>query len=230
MRWCVIPARGGSKRIPRKNLREFCGRPIIERSIDAALASELFEGVVVSTDDEEIAEIATAAGAAVPFLRVAALSDDQTPTGPVVVDAVERLRELGHVVERVCCLYATAPFVTPSDLERGLTSLDRSGADFSFAATTFAFPVQRSLVVGEDGVARPMFREHIGSRSQDLPEAIHDAGQFYWGATDAFCRFGIVFEGQAVPVMLPRHRVQDIDTPEDWEHAEAMFRVLQQAT
>lgn len=227
-RLAVIPARGGSKRIPRKNLRPFAGLPIIGHSIRAALDSGLFEVVLVSTDDEQIAEAARGLGAQVPFLRPPELADDHTGTQAVVAQAIRAVSAWRSTPQQVCCLYATAPFVRPSDLTEGLRRLDDSGADFAFSVTSFAFPIQRALRCDAQGRVSMMWPEHLASRSQDLEHAWHDAGQFYWGRAQAFLDGVRLYSPAAVAVPLPRHRVQDIDTEEDWRRAELMYRVLQQ--
>ncbi|MGX5805257.1 pseudaminic acid cytidylyltransferase [Bradyrhizobium sp. Arg314] len=226
MRLAVIPARGGSKRIPRKNIRTFGGLPIIAWSIRAALRSACFDRIIVSTDDAEIAKVAKEYGAEAPFLRPGELSDDHTGTVPVVAHAIRWFATEGAAAREVCCLYATAPFVRASDLRQGLDMLRSTEADFAFSVTSYAFPIQRALRITA-GQRVAMFEpEHLGSRSQDLEEAWHDAGQFYWGRSEAWLNNKPVFGQGSVPVLLPRHRVQDIDTPEDWERAECMFRIL----
>ena len=226
MKLAVIPARGGSKRIPRKNIKPFCGKPMIAWSIEVARACGLFDQVVVSTDDREIAEIAKANGATVPFMRPAALSDDFTGTSAVVAHAISWCREHGSAPDLVCCIYATAPFMTAPDLQRGLDIQMNSGADFAFSVTSYPFPIQRSIKVTQNGRIEMFQPEHFSARSQDLIEAFHDAGQFYWGRADAWLANKPIFSAGSVPVMLPRHRVQDIDTPEDWERAEYLFRAM----
>jgi pseudaminic acid cytidylyltransferase len=226
-RLAVIPARGGSKRIPRKNLREFAGRPIIAHSIQAARDSGLFDVVLVSTDDEEIAAVARAHGADVPFLRPKHLADDHTGTQAVVKQAIEAVAAWRSTPEQVCCVYATAPFVRATDLAAGLAWLDTSGAEFAFSVTSFAFPIQRALRLDGQGRVGMMWPEHMATRSQDLEHAWHDAGQFYWGRAEAFLGGVPLYSNAAVAVPLPRHRVQDIDTEEDWRRAELMFQVLQ---
>lgn len=228
MKIAIIPARGGSKRIPGKNIKIFCGKPMIAWSIEAARVSGLFDYIVVSTDDAEIAEVAKAHGAEVPFTRPAVLSDDHTATSPVVAHAVEWYRKHGYMPDPVCCVYATAPFVTAADLQRGLQTLTDTGSDFAFSVASYAFPIQRAIKLTQ-GCRVEMFQpEHFNTRSQDLEEAWHDAGQFYWGRAEAWLSGKPVFSTNAAPVMLPRHRVQDIDTPEDWLRAEWMFKALQQ--
>lgn len=221
---CIIPARGGSKRIPGKNLRPFLGRPMIGWPIAAALASGLFERIVVSTDDPAIAEVARAEGAEVPFLRPAALADDLTPTVPVIAHAIGELG-LGPEVP-VCCLYATAPFVRPADLAAGLDGLRRSGAPFCLSVTSYAFPIQRALRRGDDSRLEMFDPAQALTRSQDLEEAWHDAGQFYWALAATWATAPSVFAGRPAAVPVPRHLVQDIDTPEDWAEAELKMRAL----
>lgn len=225
MNLAVIPARGGSKRIPRKNIREFCGKPIIAWSIQAALESGCFDRVVVSTDDEEIASVAVACGAEAPFLRPGELSDDHTGTGPVVAHAADACAL--DDADLACCIYATAPFVTPADLRRGREVLESTGAEYALSVTSYAFPIQRAVRLREDGRLEMLHPEHFQSRSQDLEEAWHDAGQFYWGLARAWRAGTPIFSSDAAPVPLPRHRVQDIDTLEDWTRAELMFRAAQ---
>lgn len=227
MKICVIPARGGSKRIPRKNIKPFCGKPMIAWSIDAARQSGCFDRVVVSTDDAEIAEVARQCGAEVPFMRPARLSDDHTGTIPVIAHAIEWFISQGTEVRKACCLYATAPFVRAQDLQHGLAELQAQACDYAFSMASYAFPIQRALQLTPSGRVRMFNPEHFNTRSQDLQEAYHDAGQFYWGTTGAWLGNRPIFSDSAVPVLLPRHRVQDIDTPEDWQRAELMFRVLQ---
>lgn len=229
MKLAVIPARGGSKRIPRKNIKPFGGLPMIAWSIRAAIQSQCFDRIIVSTDDAEIGEVAKAHGAEVPFIRPPELSDDLTGTIPVIAHAIQWQNALGAAASQVCCIYATAPFVQASDLQRGLQVLQSTGADYAFSVTSYAFPIQRAIrITPEQGVQ--MFQpEHSNTRSQDLEEAWHDAGQFYWGQAKAWLQHKPLFSRDAAPVVLPRHRVQDIDTPEDWECAELMFKALAQA-
>lgn len=220
----IIPARGGSKRIPCKNIRLFSGKPIIAYSIQAALDSGLFESVIVTTDDDEIAEVARAHGAQVPFMRPEELANDHAPLMPVIKHGVEAMQAVGMDVKRVCCILATSPFVVPGDLERGLAAL--SDAPAAFSVTTFAYPIFRALAVNDKGYLEMIKPEYRETRSQDLPEAFHDAGQFYWATSEFWTTAGGFMDGQAIGVPLPRHRVQDIDEPEDWLRAEAMYRVL----
>jgi N-acylneuraminate cytidylyltransferase len=226
-RLAVIPARGGSKRIPRKNVRPFAGRPMIVWSIEAALAAGCFDAVIVSTDDDGIAEVARAHGARVPFRRPAALADDVTGTVDVIAHAVSAWAEIAEPADPVCCLYATAPFVTPDDLRRGHDLIAAGGADldYAFSVTSFPFPIQRALRMTPAGRVEMIQPEHLSTRSQDLEPAYHDAGQFYWGRAEAWQARRPLFGPRSAPVLLPRHRVQDIDTEEDWETAERLFAV-----
>jgi pseudaminic acid cytidylyltransferase len=226
MRLAIIPARGGSKRIPRKNIKPFCGKPMVAWSIEAALQSGCFDRVVVSTDDAEIAEVARQWGAEVPFMRPANLSDDHTGTIPVVRHAIEWFNQHGHSVEQACCLYATAPFVSAEDLLCGLDILKDNNCDYAFSVTSYAFPIQRAIRINGSGRVEMFNPEHFNTRSQDLEEAFHDAGQFYWGRVDAWLQGKMIFGPDSLPVSLSRHRVQDIDTPEDWVRAEWLFKAL----
>ncbi|OJA07265.1 pseudaminic acid cytidylyltransferase [Halomonas sp. QHL1] len=224
----VIPARGGSKRIPRKNIKSFAGKPMIAWSIEAALASGCFDRVIVSTDDDEIATVASEWGAEVPFRRPAELSDDHTGTIPVIAHAIEWLSDHDKAPKTVCCLYATAPFVQPEDLRSGYQSLQGGEeVDYAFSVTSYVFPIQRALRLSPQGRVAMFQPKHFHTRSQDLEEAWHDAGQFYWGLADAWIKGLPIFTERAMPVFLPRHRVQDIDTLEDWQRAEWLFRAWQ---
>lgn len=230
MKLAIIPARGGSKRIPRKNIKTFCGKPMIAWSIEAARLSCCFDRIIVSTDDEEISEVAQAHGAEVPFMRPSELSDDHTSTTPVIAHAVDWIKQNVGRVDFACCIYAAAPFVQAEDLKRGLALLCESGADYAFSVTTYAFPIQRAIRLTADKRVEMFNPQHFNTRSQDLEEALHDAGQFYWGKASAWLEKKTVFSSSAVPVALPRYRVQDIDTLEDWERAEWLFKVMQIST
>ena len=212
-RVAIIPARGGSQRIPRKNIRLLNGKPLIAYSIETALSSGLFDEVIVSTDDAETAQIARDYGAKTPFLRPANLADHMTGTTPVMQHALQFLIDEGKTPNEACLIYATCPLLTQKDLQNGLEQL--SNAAFCFSATTFDFPIQRALHITENGELAPMFPEHISKRSQDLAEAIHDAGQFYWASTKNWFDEEI-FGPKSKPLLLPRHRIQDLDTEEDW--------------
>lgn len=226
MRLAVIPARGGSKRIPRKNIKPFGGLPMIAWSIRAATLSKCFDRIIVSTDDAEVAQVAQVHGAEVPFMRPLELSDDHTGTIPVIAHAIQWQNAQGTTASQVCCIYATAPFVHASDLQRGLHTLLETGADYAFSVTSYAFPIQRAIRITPEQRIEMFQPEHCATRSQDLEEAWHDAGQFYWGQAEAWLAHKPLFSLAGAPVPLPRHRVQDIDTPEDWERAEWMFKAL----
>ena len=233
MNIAIIPARGGSKRIPRKNLRNFCGQPIIVYSIQVALQSGLFEHVVVSTDDPEIAALAVQYGAEVPFVRPAELADDHASTAAVMQHAVKACRDLGWDVRHLCCLYATAPFVQMTDLQAGLALLGMPVADvvqYVFSATSFAFPVQRAIRLDNNGAVEPVWPENMPKRSQELEPLFHDAGQFYWGHAGAFESLLPLFAAHSRALLLPRHRVQDIDDEDDWVRAEYLYRALKGCT
>jgi len=227
MKLCVIPARGGSKRIPRKNIREFYGKPMIAWSIEAARASGCFDQIIVSTDDAEIADVARQWHADVPFMRPAELADDFAGTTPVVAHAVQWLQAHGHQLKAVCCLYATAPFVEAADIKEALRMLDQVADDrFVFTATAYPSPIQRALRLDlASGEAHMWQPEHFKKRSQDLEPAYHDAGQFYWGQPKAWLSSGNLFEGSKL-LLVPTWRVQDIDTQEDWTRAELLCKVL----
>ena len=219
----IIPARGGSKRIPRKNLKPFDGVPMIVRSIRKALESGLFDAVVVSTDDDEIADVARANGAEVPFMRPADLADDFTGTAAVIAHALQQL----PVFDYACCVYATAPLLQARYLRQGLELLKQHPhKSFAFSVCGFGFPVQRALTLDEEGALTSLYPEFRTTRSQDLPEAFQDAGQFYWGRSEAWLRGETLFSPASLPVILPRYLVQDIDTPEDWQRAEYLYAAL----
>lgn len=227
MNVCIIPARGGSKRIPKKNIREFCGKPMIARSIEAANAAGIFDRIIVTTDAEEIAVVAKACGAEVPFMRPPELSDDHASTDAVVIHALNWFKNNGIELEYACCLYATAPFVKPEYLRKGLDLLKSTGASTGFSVTSFPFPIFRGLKINQKGALEMFWPEHRLTRSQDLPEAFHDAGQFYWLNVEKYMKAPTLYASDAVPIILPRHLVQDIDTPEDWARAEFMFQSLE---
>ncbi|MGP6420384.1 pseudaminic acid cytidylyltransferase [Pseudomonas putida] len=219
----IIPARGGSKRIPRKNLLAFDGVPMIVRSIRTALDSGLFEQVVVSTDDADIAELALAHGAQVPFLRPAELADDFTGTAAVIEHALQQL----PAFDFACCVYATAPLLQARFLRQGFELLQQHpDKAFAFSVCSFGFPVQRALTVDGQGALTALYPEFRNTRSQDLPEAFQDAGQFYWGRSEAWLRGEVLYSSASLPVIVPRHLVQDIDTLEDWKRAEYLYAAL----
>jgi len=222
----IIPARGGSKRIPGKNIKSFAGKPIIGWVIDAAVKSGLFERIIVSTDDEEVAATAVECGAEVPFLRPAELADDHTGIIEVVQHSIAWMQEENIPVEHVCCMLATAPFIQPDILSKALDRLIELQAQYAFSVTEYAFPIQRAIRINSDGRVEALWPENIATRSQDLEDVYHDAGQFYWGTTQAWVQGEAIFSSGSVPIKLPRYRVQDIDTSEDWTRAELMFNAL----
>jgi N-acylneuraminate cytidylyltransferase len=218
----VIPARGGSKRIPRKNIKDFCGKPMIAWSIEAAKASGLFEHIIVSTDDAEIAAVAKQWGAEVPFVRPAELSNDHAGTTEVIAHATQWALDQDFNVKAVCCIYATAPFVQVDDLKRGLEALESGDWAYAFTVTNYAAPIFRSFKRTAEGGIEMFFPEHFSTRSQDLPAALHDAGQFYWGRPSAWLEGKDAFGPQSFPVIIPHWRIQDIDSPDDWHRAEIL--------
>ena len=227
MKLCVIPARGGSERIPRKNIKNFCGQAMIGYSIKAALDSQCFDQVIVSTDDAEIADVAKSFGVSVPFVRPDELANDYAATMPVIKHAIEWFDGQGQSPSEVCCLYATAPFVSASTIRKAYDQMQSTQADYCFTVTSFAFPIQRAIKITAENRIEMFYSEHCEARSQDLEKSYHDAGQFYWGKSEAFKQQKLLFSKSSTPYILPRHLVQDIDTPEDWKRAELMYQVLQ---
>ena len=228
MNICVIPARGGSKRIPGKNIKDFCGKPIIAWSIEVAKASGLFDHVLVSTDDAEIARVARAWGAEVPFVRPAEIANDYAGTTEVIAHASQWALDQGWSISAVCCIYATAPFIKVNDLKKGLESLQSGDWSYAFSASDFASPIFRAFKQRPDGSIEMFFPDYFTTRSQDLPEALHDAGQFYWGKPSAWIEGQRIFDRHTMPVIIPRWRVQDIDTQDDWLRAEVIHNLLEQ--
>ena len=222
----LIPARGGSERILRKNIRNFSGRPIIAWSIELAKRSEIFDRIVVSTDDHEIAETALNEGAEVPFIRPSKLSDSGTGITPVVKHAILKMQQSDIVVSELCLIYATAPFLQIDALKEGLKLLHTEDCDYVISVTTYAFPIQRAVKRTANGRLAMFQPETYNSRSQDLETAYHDAAQFCWGTTDAWLEERPVYGPNTVPIVLPRHLVQDIDTEEDWHSAEWKFKAI----
>lgn len=226
----VIPARGGSKRIPLKNIRMFHGKPIIAWSIEAAEKSGLFDRIIVSTDSEQIAQVAVNHGAEVPFMRPVSLADDYTGTNAVVRHCLKWLTDRGETTRYACCIYPTAPFLRPEFLHKGFETMHKYHCAYVFTVTSFSFPILRAVRITARGSVEAVFPEHISNRSQDLEETFHDAGQFYLGTQAAFLDNVPIYSSDSRPVVLPRYLVQDIDTPEDWEMAEHMFAALQKET
>ena len=224
MNVAIIPARGGSKRIEGKNIKPFVGKPIIAYSILTAIKSGLFDKVVVSTDSEEISRVAQEFGALVPFMRPEELADDMSPTAPVLEHALNWMTKNWELPEYACCIYPTAPFLSVKILIEGLSTLKKYHCTTSFGVTSFAFPIFRSIKIENDGVVSMFWPEFELTRSQDLQEAYHDAGQFYWLNAKKFLSEPRLYASDSRVVILPRKLVQDIDTPEDWEVAEYMFK------
>lgn len=227
MNVAIIPARGGSKRIPRKNIKEFCGKPMIAWSIEAAQQSGVFDRIIVSTDDEEIAEVARKYGAEVPFMRPEEFSNDFAGTIPVIRHAINWLINDGYIADFVCCIYATAPFIRSEDIIRGLGTLREQKGDYAFTVTRFPYPIQRALKVSPEQRISMFSPDMFHARSQDLEESWHDAGQFYWGTSFAWLNEKPIFSADSYSIELPRERVQDIDTPEDWRVAEWLFKTME---
>lgn len=223
MKIAIIPARGGSKRIPRKNIKLFHGKPMIAYSIEVAIESGCFDKVIVSTDDQEIAEVAKLYGAEVPFMRPQNIADDYATTIDVIQHAVQWCEQQKLPITYVCCLYATAPFVRAEDLKKGWEIVQQPDVKYAFSATTFPFPIQRAIKLSNSGSVSMFSPEYELTRSQDLEESYHDAGQFYWGEAAAFQQKLAIFDKHSRCVLLPRKLVQDIDTPEDWDFAEVLF-------
>jgi len=223
----IIPARGGSKRIPKKNIKLFAGKPIISYSIKVAQETSLFDRIIVSTDSVAIAEVAKTCGAEAPFIRPSELADDFTGTISVLLHALNWLNKHEFAADYFCCIYATAPFVQSRYIIEGFNLLKKRNATTAFSVTTFSYPIFRALKIDDDGCIEMFWPEHENSRSNDLPEAYHDAGHFYWGNAKRFLTEKKIFSSDSVSVILPRYLVQDIDTPEDWEIAEKMYSVSQ---
>jgi N-acylneuraminate cytidylyltransferase len=220
----LITARGGSKRIPRKNIKEFCGKPVLCYSIEAALSSQAFDEVMVSTDDTEIAEVALQAGASVPFFRSAEASGDYASTDDVIMEVLKEYEKNGVFFDRFCCIYPTAPFITGKRLKAAMDLLEH--ADSVMPVVPFSYPPQRGLLINAEGYVERQFPEYASARSQDLEKIYHDCGQFYACRTSAFMKAGTTDVEGLVPLILSEMEVQDIDTPEDWEIAEIKYRRL----
>lgn len=226
MRIAIIPARGGSKRIARKNIKPFAGKPMIGYAIDAAFASGAVDRVVVSTDDTEIADIARRHGAELPFVRPAELADDHTPTVPVIAHAITACRDLGWEIQAVCCIYPGVPLIDPQDILAARDLLDTAGGQgFTFPVAEFPSAIQRALRRDSAGAVTPFDSAHVATRTQDLEPAYYDAGQFYWGGVEAWLA-DLNIHANGRTIVLPEWRVVDIDTPADWIRAEALYRAL----
>lgn len=221
----IITARGGSKRIPKKNIKEFCGKPIIAYSIQAALDSGIFDEVMVSTDSEEIAEIARAYGAKVPFMRSAKTSDDFATTADVLMEVLERYQEMGRTFDVMSCIYPTAPFVTPQKLQSAYDTLKKEQAVMAMPVVAFSYPPQRSYVLNGN-MLEMKWKENYNKRSQDLEKMYHDAGQFYMYQVESYVRLKGQIDQSIVPVIVDEMEVQDIDNETDWKLAEQKYRLM----
>jgi pseudaminic acid cytidylyltransferase len=225
MNVAIIPARGGSKRIPGKNIKHFVGKPIIAYSIEAAKESGLFDRIFVSTDSEKIALTAKKFGAEVPFTRPKDLSGDFASTAMVILHALKWLEGQGTPAKYACCIYATAPFIKAKYIEKGYRLITRKSASAVFSVTSFPFSIFRALHIDEAGCLKMFWSEYEFARSNDMPEAYHDAGQFYWLDGKKFIKTKKIYSNDALPVIIPRFLVQDIDTKEDWKTAEVKYGV-----
>ena len=225
MKICVIPARGGSKRIPKKNIRHFCGKPMIAWAIGYALKSELFDRVIVSTDEEEIADVARAAGAQIPFFRPPDLADDLTPTVPVIAHAVEACQEIGWWIEYACCIYPCVPFLEISDLTAAFMLLQRFKASYVYPVTDYAHPIQRAMRRLPTGQMQFLQPKHELNRTQDLEKTYHDTGQFYWGTVDSWTTRKTLHSA-GIGLIVPNWRVVDIDNYDDWRRAEILYKAI----
>jgi pseudaminic acid cytidylyltransferase len=229
MRVAIIPARGGSKRIPRKNIKPFCGKPMIGWSIETAKACGLFDHIIVSTDDQEIAEVARSFGAEVPFMRPAELADDHAVTRVVMIHAIKEVAALYGLPAHVCCIYPTAPLMRADDLVKAFDLLVSSQRQFTFTLARYASPIQRALKMTPQGGVMMFDERYRKTRSQDLEDAYLDAGQFYWGRAQAFLDDLPTYSDHSMPYLIPSYRVRDIDTLDDWQVAEFLFEALQRA-
>jgi pseudaminic acid cytidylyltransferase len=225
MKIAIIPARGGSKRIPGKNSKMFRGKPMIAWAISYAIASQMFDRVIVSTDDEHIAQVARDAGAEAPFMRPAVLADDLTPTVPVIAHAVEACEAMGWGIEYACCIYPCVPFLQASDLVDAFALLRESHAHFAYPVTEYAHPIQRAMRRLPTGQMELLKPEHELTRTQDLEKSYHDTGQFYWGTASAW-KSRMKMHTAGVGMTVPNWRVVDIDNPDDWKRAELLYELL----
>lgn len=222
----IIPARGGSKRIPHKNIKDFLGKPIIAYSIKAAIDSNIFDEIMVSTDDKEIAEVAVKCGAKVPFFRSIKNSDDYATTADVIEEVLLKYQKLGVSYDYICCIYATAPFCIPEQLIKAKKILEKSKTNSVFPVVAFSFPIQRSFKIDADGKLKMNWPKNIDVRSQDLEPNYHDAGQFYFLNVKEFLRNRIIFSKNAMPIVVSENEVQDIDNEQDWKMAELKYKIF----
>ena len=223
----IIPARAGSKRIPKKNIKLFNGKPIISYSIETALSANIFDKVIVSTDSEEIANIAVQYGAEAPFMRNESLSDDFTGINDVIADSIKKMSDLGYKYDYACCIYATAPFIQKEDLLQGFRKIKLNAHKAIIGAASFSYPVHRSFFKNKSNEIQMLFPDSYQTRSQDLPEVMHDAGQFSWASSKTWLETPIPFGKDHDIVVMPSWRVQDIDTLDDWKRAELISQLIQ---
>ena len=222
----IITARGGSKRIPRKNIKNFLGKPIIAYSIEAALNSKIFDEVMVSTDDKEIAEISKHFGAKIPFIRSKETSDDYATTTDVILEVINKYKSLGREFDYGCCIYPTAPFINSERLCTGYNLLKNSGASSAIPVVNFSYPIERALKIDEKNKLCMIYPENVNKTSQSFVKTYHDAGQYYWFKTSDFLRDKNIFANNTVAIILPETEVQDIDTLDDWKVAELKYKIL----
>lgn len=227
MNLAIITARGGSKRIPKKNIKNFCGKPIIAYSIEAAIKSGIFDEIMVSTDSEEIAEISKQYGAHVPFLRSNKTSNDYATTSEVLLEVLDEYIKRGYCCEYACCIYPTAPFVTGERIKQGMEIVVNENVDTVMPVVAFSFPPQRGVVV-KDGILLPLYPEHMSKRSQDLTKVYHDCGQFYCFKVDSFFKHKSLVCPNTRPIFMDELEVQDIDNETDWKLAELKFKFLKE--
>lgn len=227
MNIAIIPARGGSKRIPKKNIKLFNGKPIISYAIQTAISSNIFDKVIVSTDSKEIADIAIKYGAEIPFFRSKSLADDFSGIHEVIADSLKQMKSLGYSYEYACCIYATAPFINKNDLKEGYKKIKSNKKKAVIGATSYSYPVQRSFFLNDKQEIEMLFPDKFFSRSQDLDLIMHDAGQFSWASSKVWLDKSIPFGKNHDFVLLPSWRVQDIDTPDDWQRAELIAKLIQ---
>jgi N-acylneuraminate cytidylyltransferase len=226
MNIAIIPARGGSKRIKNKNVKFFFNKPVIYWSIKAAKQSKLFDKIIVSTDSKKIANICKKYNVEVPFLRPKILSNDKASTAKVVKHALLWFKNKGIFFDRVCCIYAAAPFISKKTIYKGLNLLKKKRKSFAFTVSSYPHPIQRALKIKKNGYLKPVWPSNVKIRSQEFQNRYHDAGQFYWGTCEAFMKEKNIFTNDSVPIYIPRYLCHDIDTLEDWKKAELVFKSL----
>lgn len=226
MNVAIIMAREGSKRIPLKNIKKFCGKPIISYPIEVAKKSKIFDEIIVSTDSKLIADLSKKLGVSAPFLRPKKLSDDFSTTNDVMHHSVSWMLSKNYDVKNICCMYATSAFATIDDLTKGFKKINRTKWKYAFSATDFGYPIHRSMKIQKNGGVKMFFQENLKARSQDLENAIHDAAQFYWASSNTWLEKVEIFGSKSCPIMIPRWRTQDMDTQDDWQRAELIYKQI----